>query len=322
MFEITTLPTRFIGCDVGKHSIVVFDSANKQLSTVPNTQDALTRFAMGLDATSCLVVCEATGGYERSLLDAMIMAHVPAHRADARKVKAFIRSFGILSKTDAIDARALAQYGEERHSRLLRWQARDENRDKLQAMVNLRRDLVTQRTAFNNRLQAPGSDAVQSHIKAVLDCLDSQIKAINTDVDAIMKANEQLDQMVNTLKTIVGIGQTTASALIALMPELGRIDRTHAAALAGLAPHPHQSGTLDAHRRVKGGRPEIKRVLFMAALTASQHNPALRTFYQRLIANGKLPIVAVTAVMRKLVVIANAKLRELLINTTQKPAAI
>ena len=102
----------------------------------------------------------------------------------------------------------------------------------------------------------------------------------------------------------------TAAALIALMPELGRLNRRKAAALAGLAPHPRQSGATDAYRSTKGGRPEVKRVLFMAALSAAKHNTDLRLFYKKLIANGKKPLVALTAVMRKLVVICNAMLRQ------------
>ena len=111
------------------------------------------------------------------------------------------------------------------------------------------------------------------------------------------------------MRAIPGIGQTTAAALIALMPELGSLPRRKAAALAGLAPHPRQSGASEGYRKVRGGRPDVKRVLFMAALSASRNNPALRAFYDRLVENGKKPLVAITAIMRKLVVIANAKLK-------------
>ena len=306
-----TTPTRFIGCDVGKAEIVIFDSHSAVTRTVRNTPAALALVAAELDHT-CLVVCEATGGYEAELLAAMTTAGRAAHRADARKVKAFIRSFGTLGKTDAIDARALARYGQERHPKLGLWQGQDPTRDRLQALVLTRNDLVAQRTACANRLAAPGAEPVRHHLEPLLTCLDTQIKALQSDIDALIGATQSLRQANAALRTIPGIGATTAAALLALMPELGRLNRRQAAALAGLAPHPNQSGGKDAHRRVKGGRPDVKRSLFMAAMAAARHGKTLRQTYLRLLANGKKPLVALTALMRKIIVIANAKLRDLL----------
>jgi transposase len=308
MTRASPAPTGFIGCDVGKASIVVFDTSTGQTSTLPNRPEELARFAAALDPT-CLVVCEATGGYEAALLQAMLDAGVPAHRADARRVKAFIRSFGILGKTDAIDARALARYGEERYGQLARWQAPDLARDQLQALVLARRDFVEQRTACANRIAAPSADATQPYLQCLLDCLTDQVKAIDTAIAALVQTHPPLTAATHTLQSIAGIGATTAAALLALMPELGRLSRHQAAALAGLAPHPNQSGASNAYRQTKGGRPEVKRVLFMAALSASRYNPSLASFHQRLVARGKKPIVALVAVMRKLIVICNAKLR-------------
>jgi transposase len=141
---------------------------------------------------------------------------------------------------------------------------------------------------------------------------DAQIKAIEADINALCAACEPIAKAVNVLIAIPGVGQKTAAALIALialMPELGSLPRRQAAALAGLAPHPNQSGQTDAYRRTRGGRPEVKRVLFMAAISAAKHHPTLSAFYKRLLNAGKKPLVAITAIMRKLVVIANAKLR-------------
>lgn len=309
-------PTRFLGCDVGKTSIVVFDTRDATTRTLPNQPAALAAFAATLDAT-CLVVCEATGGYEDALLSALVSASgswprpgpCPAHRADARKVKAFIRSFGTLAKSDALDARALAHYGQERHAGLARWQAPDPARERLQTLVLTRADLVAQRTACTNRLAAPGAEPVRACLEAVRACLATQIHALDAAIARLVRTAD-LAQAERVLRTIPGIGATTAAALLALMPELGRIDRRQAAALAGVAPHPNQSGTRDGYRRTRGGRPEVKRVLFLAALTASRCNPGLKAVYQRLCQAGKKPIVAITALMRRLVVIANARLRD------------
>ena len=304
-----TIPVCFIGCDVGKAEIVVCDSRTGRITRVDNTRTALADFAAALDPDA-LVICEATGGYEAALLDALIHAGRAAHRADARKVKAFIRSFGTLGKSDTIDARALADYGRERHHRLARWQPRDRHRDRLHRLVSARQDLVEQRVACKNRLKAPGSGDVAPRLRRILDALDAEIAGLEDDMRALIATCEPLRRTVAVLSAITGIGPATAARLTALMPELGTLGRRQAAALAGLAPHPRQSGSSDAYRHTRGGRPGVKHALFMAALTAARRNPDLNAFYRRLIANGKKPIVATVAVMRKLIVIANAKLRD------------
>ena len=314
----TTAPSRFIGCDVGKSNIVVFDSRDRRTETIPNQSEALAALAGRLDET-CLVICEATGGYEDLLLAAMVRAGRPAHRADARKVKAFIRSFGILGKTDAIDAKALAHYGEERQVHLARWQAPDPERDRLQALVLTRRDMVAQRQACTNRLEAPGAEPVETYLNDQLTFFANQIEAIEREIDDVIEQHPSLCRAAKTLTAMAGVGPKTAAALLALMPELGQLDRRQIAALAGLAPHPRQSGASEAYRRTKGGRPEVKRVLFMAALSAARYNKKLRVVYQRLLANGKSKLVALTAIMRKLIVIANAKLRD---NALQEIAVV
>lgn len=309
MSDLTIAPTRFIGCDVGKSSIVVFDSNSGRLARLANLPDALAAFAADLDEAT-LVICEATGGYEAILLAALSAAGRSVHRADARKVKAFIRSLGTLGKSDTIDARALAAYGAERHHRLTRWQPRDAERDRLQALVSARQELVRQRVACSNRLAAPGSGPVAERLGRILALMKEEIAGIEKDIDALIGSCPSLARSVATLRTIGGIGATTAAALIALMPELGTLQRRQAAALAGLAPHPRQSGDRDHYRRTRGGRPEIRQTMFMAALAAARHDPLLSSFYERLRGNGKKPLVALIATMRKMITIANARLRD------------
>jgi transposase len=300
---------RCLGCDVGKKEIVIFDSHTSARTKVRNEPEALKCFVADLDP-SCLIVCEATGGYENHLLDAAIQAGIPVHRADARKVKAFIRSFGTIGKTDAIDARGLARYGQERHQNLALWQPVESERRRLQALVSARRDMVTQRQMVANRLQAPGADMVESYLRPQLDCLDVQIAKIDTDIKNLIAKTARMQADFEVLSSISGIGPITAAMLIGLMPELGTLDRRQAAALAGLAPHPRQSGETDGYRRVRGGRPIVRSAMIMAGMTACRYNKKLKVFYERLIAAGKKPLVALVAVMRKLVVIANAKLRD------------
>jgi transposase len=301
-------PTAFIGCDVGKSSITVFDSRGGRPRSIANDPASLTRFADTLDA-SCLVICEATGGHEAALLAAMVLANVPAHRADARKVKAFIRSFGILGKSDIIDARALARYGQERHTGLTRRVAHDACRDQLQALVLTRKDLVDARVAHANRLSAPGAEAVRSFLEPIVAALEAQIAAIETAVRTLIEQHEPLRVATRALREIEGIGPVTAATLLALLPELGTLNRRQIAALAGVAPHPNQSGGSDGYRRTKGGRRPIKEALFMAAMAAARYHPKLRVRHAALIARGKCKLVALVAVMRGLIVLCNAVLK-------------
>lgn len=309
MNPISTPLLRVIGCDVGKASITVFDTASGQTRTIPNRKPDLTRLARSLDP-SCLVVCEATGGYEARLLTALLAAGVPAHRADARKVKAFIRSFGTLGKSDAIDAEALARYGTERHATLPRWVQPDPAREELQALVLARTDLVRNRQAQRNRLTAPGAGHVAGELRALIRSLDAAIRRIEARIAGLLRSLPALRRDLDVLRTMPGIGTIIATALLALMPELGSLSGRKVAALAGVAPHPHESGQRVGYRKTRGGRPEVKRTLFMAALVASRARGRLAEVYRQLVQRGKKPIVAITALMRKLVVIANAKLRD------------
>ena len=305
---ISTSP-RIVGCDVGKATITMFDTLTGRTSELANQPEALATFVQELD-DDCLVVCEATGGYERALLTATFEAKVPAHRADARKVKAFIRSLGCLAKTDAIDARGLARYGQERHRDLARWQPLGEVRDELATLVRLRRQLVTHRAALTNQLKAPGGAAAKPHLQAAIDNASDRITAIETDIDALIDKDQDIDDVVTIIAAIPGCGRRTAISIAALMPEIGTTSRRCITSLAGLAPHPYDSGERRGYRHTRGGRPEVKEALFMAAMAARNHNPDLKTFYTRLVENGKKPLVALTAVMRKLITIINARVRD------------
>jgi len=203
-------PSRFIGCDVGKAVIVVFDAMSGRSHSIANAPQALSDFAAGLEAT-CFVVCEATGGYENGLLAALFAAGVPAHRADARKVKAFIRSFGTLGKTDAIDAKALARYGKDRCAELARWQARDRERLRLQALVLARRDMVRDRLAYANRRAAPGAEPTHAYLDAIVESFDAQIKAVDADIKA---STAQCQPIAHAVKTLVARPQPSQALLL------------------------------------------------------------------------------------------------------------
>ena len=300
---------RIIGCDVGKTTVTVFEPFTGRTFDLTNSVEALTAFAAALPP-GCLVICEATGGYEAALLTATATAGVPAHRADARKVKAFIRSRGTLGKTDAIDARGLTRYGQERHAELPRWQPASGVRDDLRTLIRLRAQLVKQRAALTNQIKAPSGEIAKKHLKALGAAASEQITAIEADIRALIDHDPAAAKVVAIIQDIPGCGYLTAVTVAALMPEIGSMSGRQAASLAGLAPHPHQSGQRDGYRRTRGGRPEVKRALFMAAMAARNHNLALKAVYERLIHNGKKPLVAITALMRKLITIINARVRD------------
>lgn len=318
-----TSVSRIIGCDVGKATITTFDTLTGRTVELPNQPETLATFVQDLAQDrpqDCLVVCEATGGYERALLIASIEAKVPAHRADARKVKAFIRSRGRLAKTDAIDAQGLARYGQERHGELARWQPAGEVLEDLCTLVRLRRQLVTHRASLTNQLKAPGGAVAKPHLQTAIDDASERIIAIETDMDALIEKDPDIDDVVTIIEAIPGCGRTTAISIAALMPEIGTTSRRRITSLAGLAPHAYDSGQKIGYRRTRGGRPEVKQALFMAAMAARNHNPSLKTFYTRLVENGKKPLVAIIAVMRKLITIINVRVRDARQTQPQQPA--
>ncbi len=237
---------------------------------------------------------------------------IPAHRADARKVKAFIRSFGIHGKTDAIDARALATYGQERHTRVPLWQIPAAKARELSTLVARRQELVDLRTAEKNRLQAPvATGRIKTSCRRLIRLIGQEIVDLEAAIQRLIKADDTLKQTQKILTSVKGVGPVVATTLIATMPELGSLTRRQAASITGLAPHPRKSGKYQGYQRTSGGRPEARKALFMAALVASRYNPELKTFYQRLLDNGKKPIVALAAVMRKIITILNAKIRDM-----------
>jgi len=304
-----------LGLDIAKDTIALHDSVSSKNWTIANTPAALKR-ALQPFAGHDLVVCEATGGYERHALNTACKLGLPIHRVDPSKAKAFISSHGGNAKTDKADAIWLARLGLERGTSLIRWSPPDPDREALTSLVRHRQDLLKERTQAKNRKSAPNSAPVADMLAKQINFLTTQIKELDVRIEALRKASG-LEKVHNVLVEIPGIGPVVANAMIALMPELGQLARRQVASLAGLAPHPRDSGSYNAKRHVKAGRKEIKSVLFMAALSASRACPKLKPFYQRLIENGKPKMVALTAVARKLIVIANAKVRDAQIQTNQ-----
>jgi transposase len=300
-----------LGCDVAKDTVTLFDSRSRKTVTVANTTAALkTVLKPYAGCADLLALCEATGGYEDELLHVLLALAIPAHRADAARVKAFIRACGTMAKTDPIDARHIAEYGLARAGSLPRWQAPDRQEAKMKLLVSRRADLVAMRVQEENRLKAPRNKPIAKEIAGHIAEISRRIDAIGGQIEAIVRDNRRMRERQAILQTVPGIGKIIAPVLLALMPELGHLDRKRAASLAGCAPHPRDSGAHRGRRFAAGGRRQLRPMLFVAAMAASHSKSHLAIVYRRLCAAGKSKLTALGALMRHIVVIANARLKE------------
>jgi transposase len=303
-----------IGVDVSSRTFETSLGAEAgKTAQFPNNEAGFAAFAAwcGDALANALVVCEATGGYEAAFIGFLVARDVRVHRATPYLVKSYIRSLGLKAKTDRIDARALARYGAERGADLAPYRAAPESQRELAAALTRREELVAMRVAETNRSRQPlyADPTLARSVAAVLATLNSEIAGLEAHAAEIVAADPRLKARFDALTSIPGVGRQTALVLQARMPELGRIDRRAAASLAGCAPHPRDSGITRGRRTVWGGRASLKRALFMAAMAARNHDPIMRAFFERLVHNGKPKMVAIVAVMRKIVVIANARVR-------------
>jgi len=254
-----------------------------------------------------LIVVEATGGHETAAVAAMAEVGLPVVVANPRQVRDFARSMGKLAKTDRIDAQVLALFAERVRPEVRA--LRDEDAQELAALLARRRQLIEMTVAEKNRLKmAP--KAVAKDIRTHIVWLNRRLKSVDSDLDRRIKASPVWRAKEDLLRSVPGIGPVVSRTLIGELPELGQLNRQQIAALAGVAPMNRDSGTWRGKRMVWGGRRTVRVALYMAALSASRRNPTIRVFYERLRARGKPPKVALTACMRKLLVIANAMMRD------------
>lgn len=224
-----------------------------------------------------------------------------------RQVRAYARAMGLLAKTDRIDALVIARFAEHVKPRPIA--QTHEKQAELDELVARRRQLVELRTAESNRSGLSRNKEVQRSIQESIDSIHKDLKRIEREILKLVQSNDDWQQRYELLTSVPGVGDVTATALIADLPELGRLNRQQIAALVGVAPMNRDSGQFRGHRRIQGGRAPLRASLDMAALVASRHNPILKAFADRLKAKGKKPKVVLTACMRKLLVILNTMLQ-------------
>lgn len=253
------------------------------------------------------IVLEATGGYQRTLLAALLGAGLPAVAVNPKQARDFAKAIGRLEKTDEIDARVLALFA-ERIAPEVRPLPDEETQD-FQALLARRRQLTEMLVMEKNRLhQAKG--AVHRNIREHIEWLKKQLRDTDNDIETRLRNYPAWDARVEVLETLKGVGRVTSMTLLAELPELGRLDRKKIAKLAGVAPLNRDSGSRRGRRVIWGGRSSVRAALYMATLVATRHNPLIRDFYVRLVSRGKLKKVALVAAMRKLLTILNALLRD------------
>jgi len=299
----------FLGIDVAKDKLDLAGDGIDSAESFPNDARGIASLLNRLTALHpALIVLEATGGYERAILDATLDRNLPIARVQPARVRHFAQAAGLLAKNDAIDARLLAAYAQALQPAVA--QKRSANQAELDALVVCRRQLINTRIAHRNQLQLAPSNFVRDTLKNVLRKLEQQIKRVDQEIDRLIDSDDDFSGKRDLLASVPGVGKTTAATLIAQLPELGQIDKRQICALVGVAPFDFQSGRFKGKRRIFAGRTAVRCVLYMATVTAMRCNPIIKAFAQRLKAAGKVTKIVIVACMRKLLTQLNAMLRD------------
>ena len=297
----------FVGIDVSKAQLDVAVHGQASGWQNDNTEAGITELVNRLNSLQpTLIVLEATGGFERLLVAELAAAKLPVVVTNPRQVRNFARSTGKLAKTDKLDAQMLAHFAVA-----LRPEPRplpSEQEEQLTALLTRRRQIVDMLTVEKNRVHTVRA-TMRANIEEHLAWLNEKLAKLDADIDQFVQGSALWQAKATLLKSVPGIGRVTASTLLAMLPELGALNRQEIAALVGVAPVNKDSGRKQGKRRIFGGRAAVRSVLYMAALSAKKHNPTIKKFYEHLLERGKEKKVALIACMRKLLVILNAMLR-------------
>jgi len=307
----------FVGIDVSRSRLDIAVRPTGRVWSVTNDEVGIAALVAELTALRPeLIVLEATGGMQSHVVAAAGAVGLPIVVINPRQARDFARATGRLAKTDALDAAVLAHFAEA-----IRPTPRplpDETAQQLAALVGRRRQLVEMRTAEGNRLHGTAPN-LRPRIERHIAWLDQELETINQDLETMIQGSPLWRAKEDLLRSVPGVGPTVARTLVAELPELGHLNRKEIAALVGVAPLNRDSGTLRGRRAIWGGRASVRLVLYMAALVASRRNPVIKAFYDRLLAAGKTPKVALVACMRKLLTILNTMLNH---GTSWDPARV
>lgn len=296
----------WVGIDVSKNSLDGYLWPQGKSLQVANSEAGVQELITQLKPTPHLVVVESTGGLERTLVSQLHQAAIPVAIANPRKVKGFATALG-KAKTDKLDAEVIARFAQSVN--LQPQPMVTTAGQQLSDLMHRRQQLIEIQVAEKNRL-SQASTIVQSDIKDHLKQLEQRIQSLNEQIQALGQQQADWQRKNQILQSVKGVGQITAALCLVELPELGTLSEKQIARLVGVAPINHDSGKHKGKRMISGGRTRVRCGLYMATLVATRHNPLIRDFYQRLLAKGKLKLVALVACMRKLLVILNAMIRD------------
>ena len=300
---------RTIGIDISRDWLDVFAAPEGRVSRFSNDPTGLRKLIAWIGSEVDRIAYEPTGPYHRDFEDALLKAGLPLYAINPFQVRSFARSLGRRARTDAVDARMLATMAAAIED-LRPTQSKSEGQRDLAELQLIRDGLVRDRTAITNRSKNLRTTVGKQLNRQRLKQIERQLKRIDAEIRKRLKAEEALERQSEILTSIPGISDVTAAGLIVHIPELGTLTGSRAASLAGLAPVTRESGSWKGRSFIQGGRHQVRRLLYMPALTAIRCNPDLERKYATLVARGKPPKVALTAVMRKLLVLANALVQQ------------
>ena len=299
----------FGGIDVSKDRLDVMVLPEEQRSSVSNDPTSWAELVEQLRALSIAAIgIEASGGYERGIMRALLSAGMPVRHVNPFKLRQFAKASGVLAKNDPLDARMIASFVAIMPTRPA--QSRPPAVERLLEVLAVRRQLSAEKVAAENTSRLLENAMLQRLSRRRIARLAADIEMLDERLVEIVAADAALAHRYRMLTSMPGVGPVLACTLIALLPELGRMSRKQVAALVGVAPYAFESGKLKGKRCVWGGRAPVRHVLFMAAMSASNWNPVLKRFHDRLKAAGKLPKVIIVAVMRKMITMLNAMVRD------------
>jgi transposase len=303
-----TATNEFVGIDVSKANLDVACWKSKEYKRYSNNPKGIQDLVEWLkELQPELIVLEATGGLELPLVVELAYAKMPVAVVNPRRIREFARSIGQLAKTDKLDAKVIAHFGAATHPEARKLPTQEE--EKLSALMTRRRQVIEMLTAERNRLHS-ARFAMQERIEMHITWLEKELQDLDDEISKFIQQSPLWKEKDALLKSVPGVGPVTSATILAMLPELGTLNRQKIAALVGVAPVNKDSGKRQKKRRVFGGRANVRCVLYMAALSATKHNPKIKCFYDRLIRMGKEKKVALTACMRKLLVILNAIIRQ------------
>jgi transposase len=302
-----TIEATYVGLDIAKDRLdYAVDS--RRCHHVPNTIAGHQSLIAALRLLRGVrVVCEATGGYERAIVAALLLAKLEVCVVNPGRVRAFAHAEGLLAKTDRLDAHLLRRFGEKVQPRL--HAPMDQAAITLRELLDYRRQVSDQLVAVRNRLALAGP-VLRARLEAQVTFLENELSETDRLIEEHIDQDDTLRRKATRLRELQGAGPVLTATLLAYLPELGEIESPQLSALVGVAPFARDSGRRHAPRHVRGGRGVVRHVLYMAGLAATRHNPVLRAFFERLVAAGKPKMVALIAVMRKMLHVLNRLLAD------------